>query len=135
MFVSEFSLGTQFCSTNKTDSQDITEILLKVVLNTITVNPSILISLQPYLNIHVKIHVFSFLHEVQFYYISFCVTMWTVLILLMSLSSVIFVKSQFHIHFVQNCSREMHLFLFFLETHTAIYINSYIHWLFCLDKR
>jgi hypothetical protein len=32
-----FSMGTLFSSTNKTDSLDITEILLKVVLNTITI--------------------------------------------------------------------------------------------------
>ena len=31
-----FSPGTLFCSTNKTDCHDITEILLKVALNTIT---------------------------------------------------------------------------------------------------
>ena len=31
-----FSLGTPVCSINKTDRHDITELLLKVVLNTIT---------------------------------------------------------------------------------------------------
>jgi len=35
-----FSLGTQVSSINKTDCQDITEILLKVALNTITLNPN-----------------------------------------------------------------------------------------------
>ena len=34
-----FSSGTPVSSTNKTDSHDITEILLKVVLNTITYPP------------------------------------------------------------------------------------------------
>ena len=34
-----FSLGTLVTSTNKADSHDITEILLKVVLNTITLSP------------------------------------------------------------------------------------------------
>jgi hypothetical protein len=33
-----FSLGIQVSSTNKTDHHDITEILLKVALNTITLN-------------------------------------------------------------------------------------------------
>jgi hypothetical protein len=33
--VSDFSLGNQISSTNKTDRHDITEILLKVSLNTI----------------------------------------------------------------------------------------------------
>jgi hypothetical protein len=33
-----FSLGTAVSSTNKTDHQDITEILLKVALNTINLN-------------------------------------------------------------------------------------------------
>ena len=37
--ISVFFLGTPVCSTNKTDRQDITEILLKVVLNTITLTP------------------------------------------------------------------------------------------------
>ena len=36
-----FSLGSQVSSTNKTDRHDITEILLKVVLNTITPPPKI----------------------------------------------------------------------------------------------
>jgi len=36
-----FSSGTSVSSTNKTDRHDITEILLKVVLNTITPNPEI----------------------------------------------------------------------------------------------
>ena len=35
--------GTPVSSTNKTDSHDVTEILLKVVLNTITLTPYILI--------------------------------------------------------------------------------------------
>jgi hypothetical protein len=34
-----FSLGTTVSSTNKTDHHDITEILLKVALNTITLTP------------------------------------------------------------------------------------------------
>jgi hypothetical protein len=34
-----FSLGTPVSSTNKTDRKDITEILLKVALNTINPNP------------------------------------------------------------------------------------------------
>jgi hypothetical protein len=34
-----FSAGTPVSSTNKTDSHDITEILLKVAFNTITINP------------------------------------------------------------------------------------------------
>ena len=34
-----FSLGTLVSSTNKTDRHDIAEILLKVVLNTITLTP------------------------------------------------------------------------------------------------
>jgi hypothetical protein len=34
-----FSLVTQVSSTNKTDRHDITEILLKVALNTITITP------------------------------------------------------------------------------------------------
>ena len=34
-----FSLGTLVSSTNKTDRHDITKILLKVALNTITPNP------------------------------------------------------------------------------------------------
>ena len=34
-------LGTPVSSTNKTDLHDITEILLKVMLNTITPNPSL----------------------------------------------------------------------------------------------
>jgi hypothetical protein len=44
-FVNDFSTGpwfsqsTQVSSTNKTDHHYITEILLKVVLNTITINP------------------------------------------------------------------------------------------------
>jgi hypothetical protein len=37
-FVSDFSSSTQVSSTNKTDRQDITEILLKVALNTIELN-------------------------------------------------------------------------------------------------
>jgi len=36
-----FSLGTQVSSTNKTYRPDITEILLKVALNTITLSPSL----------------------------------------------------------------------------------------------
>ena len=36
-FGSWFSLGTQFSSTNKTDHHDITVMLLKVALNTITI--------------------------------------------------------------------------------------------------
>jgi hypothetical protein len=35
-----FSLGTLVSSTNKTDRHDITEILLKVALNTITLRPN-----------------------------------------------------------------------------------------------
>jgi hypothetical protein len=35
-----FSLGTPVCSTNKTDRHDITEILLKVALITITLIPN-----------------------------------------------------------------------------------------------
>ena len=35
------SCGTLVSSTNKTDSHDITEILLKVALNTITITPEI----------------------------------------------------------------------------------------------
>ena len=35
-----FSLGTSVSSINKTDHHDITEILLKVTLNTINPNPS-----------------------------------------------------------------------------------------------
>jgi hypothetical protein len=34
-----FTQGTPVFSTNKTDPNDITEILLKVALNTITLNP------------------------------------------------------------------------------------------------
>ena len=34
-----FSLGILFTSTNKTDHHDITEIMLKVALNTITLTP------------------------------------------------------------------------------------------------
>jgi len=37
-FVSDFSPGTPFSSTNETDCYDITEILLKVALNTISLN-------------------------------------------------------------------------------------------------
>jgi hypothetical protein len=36
-----FSLGTQVSSTNKTDRHDIIEVLLKVVLITVTHNPSL----------------------------------------------------------------------------------------------
>jgi hypothetical protein len=36
-----FSLGTLVSSTNKTDHHDITEILLKVAVNTITLTPDI----------------------------------------------------------------------------------------------
>ena len=36
-----FSVGTPVSSTNKTDCCDITEILLKVVLNTLTLTPNI----------------------------------------------------------------------------------------------
>ena len=36
-----FSWGTLVSSTNKTDRHDITEILLKVALNTITITPEI----------------------------------------------------------------------------------------------
>jgi hypothetical protein len=36
-----FSLGTPVSSTNKTDPYDITEILLKVALNSITLTPII----------------------------------------------------------------------------------------------
>jgi len=36
-----FSPGPPVSSTNKTDRHDITEILLKVVLNSITLNPTI----------------------------------------------------------------------------------------------
>ena len=36
-----FSWGTLVSSTNKTDHHDITEILLKVALNTITITPEI----------------------------------------------------------------------------------------------
>jgi len=36
-----FSQGTLVSSTNKTDCHDITEILLKVALNTTTLNPVI----------------------------------------------------------------------------------------------
>jgi hypothetical protein len=35
-----FSTGTVVSSTNKTDCHDMTEILLKVVLNTMTSNPT-----------------------------------------------------------------------------------------------
>jgi hypothetical protein len=35
-----FSLGTQVSSSNKTDCHDIAKILLKVVLNTINLNPN-----------------------------------------------------------------------------------------------
>jgi len=38
-----FSTGTQISSNNKTDCHDITEILLKVALNTITLTPSVFI--------------------------------------------------------------------------------------------
>jgi hypothetical protein len=37
--VCQFSPGTSVSSTNKTDRYDITEILLKVALNTITLHP------------------------------------------------------------------------------------------------
>jgi len=42
-FVSDFSPGTPVSSTNKTDCHDITEILLKVALNTITLTHVIII--------------------------------------------------------------------------------------------
>jgi hypothetical protein len=35
-----FSMGTPVCSTNKTDRHDITEILLKMTLNTIILTPN-----------------------------------------------------------------------------------------------
>jgi hypothetical protein len=38
-----FSPGTPVSSTNKTDCHDITEILLKVALNTITLTPFIFV--------------------------------------------------------------------------------------------
>jgi hypothetical protein len=41
-----FSLGTQVSATNKTDIHDITEILLKVVLNTITLTIAYLFCVQ-----------------------------------------------------------------------------------------
>jgi hypothetical protein len=40
-----FSPGTPFSSTNKTDCHDITEILLKVALNTMTLTPLLLVNL------------------------------------------------------------------------------------------
>ena len=43
-----FSPGTQVSSTNKTDCHDTTEILLKVALNTMTLNPKVLGHLQTY---------------------------------------------------------------------------------------
>jgi hypothetical protein len=54
-----FSPGTPVSSTNKTDRHDITEILLKVALNTITLNPNTLITcinkfLCTLLSLHVK---------------------------------------------------------------------------------
>jgi len=58
-----FSPGTPVYSTNKTDCQDITKILLKVMLNTITLNLNI------YLN-----------HSINLYcsliYCHFCVSVW-----------------------------------------------------------
>ena len=46
-----FSPGTLVSSTNKTDHHDITEILLKVVLNTITLTLNIIYSIyKPYSN-------------------------------------------------------------------------------------
>jgi hypothetical protein len=45
-----FSLGTPVSSTNKTDCHDITEILLKVMLNTITLTPEIgLLGISPFI--------------------------------------------------------------------------------------
>ena len=53
-----FYLGSQVSSTNKTDCHDITEILLKVVLNTIhlTQNPSYLFFKLSFY-VHVKLHI------------------------------------------------------------------------------
>jgi hypothetical protein len=46
-----FSLGTPVSSTNKTDRHNITEILLKVVLNTIALTlPSCVVSCNPFIN-------------------------------------------------------------------------------------
>jgi len=41
-----FSLGTPVSSTNKTDRQDITEILLKMTLNTLSPNPKIQVTVR-----------------------------------------------------------------------------------------
>ena len=46
----QFSLGTPVSSTNKTDCQDIAEILLKVVLNTITLT---LTTRDPFINVSI----------------------------------------------------------------------------------
>ena len=46
-----FSLGTPVSSTNKTNRHDITEILLKVALNTIYHNPFILFASKDFLNL------------------------------------------------------------------------------------
>ena len=46
-----FSLGTQVSSINKTDGYDITEILWKVSLNTIT--PALTLTLLPYGELHI----------------------------------------------------------------------------------
>jgi hypothetical protein len=53
-----FSLGTLVSSTNKTDHHDITEILLKVELNTIKSNQSII------LNVRLVVDLFSYLIKI-----------------------------------------------------------------------
>ena len=53
-----FSPGTLVSSTNKTDHHDITEILLKVELNTIKSNQSII------LNVRLVVDLFSYLIKI-----------------------------------------------------------------------
>ena len=51
-----FSLGIPVSSTNKTDRHDITEILLKVALNTKTLTPNPKKSI---INNYIRVHTFS----------------------------------------------------------------------------
>jgi hypothetical protein len=56
-----FSSGTLVSSINKTDHHDITEILLKVALNTINLNKSIYLNYWGYM--HINIHLFDIIYN------------------------------------------------------------------------
>ena len=54
-----FSLGIPISSTNKTDRHDITEILLKVALNTITLQPNFIVENEGMFILHLQLKYFD----------------------------------------------------------------------------